>query len=348
MVIVVVAIIAIICAGLTVSGKNKFYADYCSQKNTTTVNAIFSILIFLSHGASYIDLNNTFDEPYLAIRSFLSQGVVVTYLFFSGYGIMTSINKKGHDYVKQMPKNRLLKTWLHFAIIVVLFLITNLCVGEKFGWERYLIALTGFRSVGNSSWYMFVTFALYIIVILGFIFFKKSKTAGLIVTVLLTLGFVYLEKDVFKIDVIFYDTILCFPLGMIFASIKPVIDKILMKNDIVWTIGLCGIFTVFMYFSQNRRESIYHLMAFYCTMPMVITVLMMKLNVKSSILDWFGNHIFSFFLLQRIPMRIMYYTGFNGNSYLFLAVSFLATVVLSTVFDECMNKLDKLLFKKKA
>ena len=347
MLLVIVILIAIMCAGMTVKGKNEFFDDYCSHKNTTTVNAIFSILIFLSHAVSYVELNNTFDEPYLAIRKFLGQGVVVTYLFYSGYGIMTSILKKKHDYVKSLPFNRLFKTWLHFAIIIVIFIIVSLIVGRDYDIGRYLIAFTGLKSIGNSCWYMFVTFALYILVFLGFILFKKSQKIGLVVTVLLIVGFVFVEKNVMKLDVIFYDTILCFPLGMIFAVVKPFVDKILMKNDIIWTIAMCGIFTVFMYFALNRRETLNHLILFYACFPLVITVLAMKLNIKSSILDWFGNHIFSFFMLQRIPMMLLEYLGLNRNSYFFIAVSFFAAVVLSTIFDECMEKLDKVIFKKR-
>lgn len=110
---------------------------------------------------------------------------------------------------------------------------------------------------------------------------------------------------------------------------------------------MCGIFTVFMYFSQNRRETLNHLVLFYACIPLVITVLAMKLNIKSSILDWFGSHIFSFFMLQRIPMMLMYDLELVKNSYLFIALSFFATVVLSTIFDECMEKLDKVIFKKR-
>lgn len=347
MLIVVILLIAIMCSGLKVCGRNEFYEDYASHKNTTTVNAIFSILIFLSHAAAYVDLNNTFDQPYLDIRRFLGQGVVVTYLFYSGYGIMTSILKKKYEYVKAMPVNRLFKTWLHFAIIIVMYIVLSFITRTEYTIDRYLIAFTGLKSIGNSCWYMFVTFALYIIVIIGFSIFRKSQKLGFVATVLLIVGFVYFEKNVMKLDVIFYDTILCFPLGMIFAMVKPYIDKILMKNDIIWTIALCGIFTLFMYFAQHKRDTLNHLIIFYGLIPVVITVLMMKVNIKSSVLDWFGNHIFSFFMLQRIPMILLKHLGYNGNSYLFIAVSFLASVVISTIFDECMVMLDKVIFKKK-
>ncbi len=46
-------------------------------------------------------------------------------------------------------------------------------------------------------------------------------------------------------------------------------------------------------------------------------------------------------------MMLMYDLGLVKNSYLFIALSFFATVVLSTIFDECMEKLDKVIFKKR-
>ena len=108
MLVFVFTLIVLICSGLSVAKKNEFYSDYCSPKNTNTINAIFSILIFLSHAVTYVKLDGVLDAPYFEFRSFLGQLVVVTYLFFSGFGIMESIKKKGTPYVKAMPKKQVL------------------------------------------------------------------------------------------------------------------------------------------------------------------------------------------------------------------------------------------------
>ena len=109
MLVFIFILIALICSGLSVAKKNEFYSDYCSPKNTNTINAIFSILIFLSHAVTYVKLDGVLDGPYFEFRSFLGQLVVVTYLFFSGFGIMESIKKKGIPYVKAMPVQRFFK-----------------------------------------------------------------------------------------------------------------------------------------------------------------------------------------------------------------------------------------------
>ncbi len=347
MLVFVLILAMIIISGLNAKGRNEFYTDYCSPKNTATANAVFSVLIFLRHSVDYIELGGVLDSSYTVIDKFLSQGVVVTYLFYSGFGIMESIKKKKHDYVKKMPVDRFLKLWYKFAIIMLMFVGVSVIIGRKWPIDTILLSFTGFTSIGNSNWYMFVTFALYIIIYLAFMVFRKNEKLGVGLVFLLTAGFVVLEAKVFELPLRFYDTIFCFPLGMLFSLLKPYIDKILMKNDIIWLGAISIVFVICMYGSQNRAENVLYRILFMCSAPVLITLLMMKLQVRSTVLDWFGSHIFSFFMLQRIPMLLLRYFNLNNEPYLFIGLSFFATVFLATVFDEATAKLDKMIFKRK-
>ncbi len=313
MIIFILILVAVICSGLTAAKKGEFFTDYMSPKNTSSINAIFSVLIFLSHGVTYVSLNGTLDEPYLALRTFLSQLVVVTYLFFSGYGIMESIKKKGTAYVKAMPVNRLFKLWYHFAIVIVLYTIVRIgIIGVKYSLKDYLLAYTGYTTIGNSNWYLFVTFAMYIIIVVSFLIFKKSKIAALVFTCVLTFGFGVFEYKM-GLPPQNYNTLICFPLGMVFSMVKPYFDKLLMKCDILWYTGFTAAVAVFAYFSRNRGDSFAHYQLFVCFALIMLVIAMMKLNIKSTILDRFGEHIFSFFILQRIPMHLIRHRGYNNN-----------------------------------
>ncbi|MBR0534805.1 MAG: hypothetical protein IIX14_00345, partial [Clostridia bacterium] len=59
------------------------------------------------------------------------------------------------------------------------------------------------------------------------------------------------------------------------------------------------------------------------------------------------EHIFSFFILQRIPMLIVREFGLARNSYVFIILSFFGTVVMCMFYDEAMARLDKIVFKKR-
>lgn len=347
MLVFVFILIALICSGLTVAKKNEFYPDYCSPKNTNTINAIFSVLFFLSHAVTYVKLDGVLDAPYFEFRSFLGQLVVVTYLFFSGFGIMESIKKKGTPYVKAMPVQRFFKLWYHFAIVIILYTIVSVgIVGKRYSIIHWLLSFTGLKAIGNSNWYLFVTFALYIIVILSFLIFKKSQKIAFISVCVLSVGFVILEKEA-GLGSRYYNTLLCFPLGMFFSMIKPYIDKILMKNDILWFIGFSASVVLFAYFSQNRDNRLLYYILFTFFALAVIVLFMMKVNISNSVLDWFGQHIFSFFILQRIPMILLREFGYNKNGYFFIIVSFFGTVFLSVIFDAFTDKLDSIIFRNR-
>lgn len=346
MLVYIFILIAIICSGLTAAKKNEFFKDYCSPKNTATINGIFSVLIFLSHSVQYLNLNGVLDEPYFNLRKFLGQLVVVTYLFYSGYGIMESARKKGAAYIKSMPKNRLFKLWLHFSIVVILYIITAFITGRKLDLLKTVFAFTGATSVGNSNWYMFVTFVMYIIIIVAFLVFKKSNRLALVGVFVLTGIFAYVE---YKLGVPsrFYNTVFCFPAGMLFSELKPYVDKVLMKNDITWYTGFTLIGVAFIFFSENRNDSLVFHSLFAILGALLITVAFMKINISSSILDWFGEHIFSFFILQRIPMALLKFMGINKVPVAFIIFSFFSTVLLATLFDTAMDKLDGKIFKKR-
>ena len=348
MLLYVIILLILVVGGITAKGKNEFFADYLCPKNTSTINAIFSVLIFLSHGVQYVTLNGPLDAPYFALRSFLGQIVVVTYLFFSGYGIMESITKKGKAYVKAMPWNRFFGLWYQFAIVVILYVLTNLAVGKNMTVKNILLAFTGYTSLGNSNWYLFATFMLYAIVYLAFMLAGKRRFIGVLITCALSVVYVVVLIETKWLPARFYNTFLCFPLGMAYSYCKPKVDAFLMKNDGMWIATFVCTLTAFLYCSENRTDSRGMELAFYLLSVLVIVLFMMKVQIRSTVLDWFGSHIFSFFILQRIPMIALKQLGFASKPHFFLVICFFATVLMATFFDLFIGKCNSLIFKKKA
>ena len=346
MIIFIFILIALLAAGFTCAKKDEFYPDYLSPKNTAAVNGIFSILIFFSHAFQYYSMNGVFDQPYIALRGYLGQTVVVTYLFFSGFGLMESIKKKKIDYVKSIPYHRFFKLWYKFAILVLAFLALRIYIGDKTTIRQALFAFIGYTSLGNSNWYMLVTFALYVVIFLAFIIFRKNNYLGVAGVFVLTTAFVVLLRKLESPEY-YYNTIFCLPVGMLFSLLKPYIDKLLMKNDIFWFGAFAVIGALTFYFGDRKVNSVVHYSLFSVCFVLLIVVLMMKTNIKSSVLDWFGQHIFSFFMIQRIPMILFKHWEITNRPYVFILCSFIATVVLVTAFDRLMEKTDALLFKSK-
>ena len=117
------------------SGINNYFEDYLSLEKTTSIKGIFILLVFFSHFGSYVEFNSIFDLHYVKLRSLWGQTIVTMFLFYSGYGILESINKKS-NYIDNMPVKRILKTLLDFDIAVIIFLIVQILLGKEYGIKK--------------------------------------------------------------------------------------------------------------------------------------------------------------------------------------------------------------------
>lgn len=346
MIIFVAILILVMLYQMKICKVNEYHKDYAAPRQTTSINAIFTILIFLSHSVEYVDVGGPLDGPYMWLKKVLGQLVVATFLFYSGFGIMQSIDKKGMSYVKTIPTKRFFKVWYHFAIALVGFIIINLIFNIDYSLKQTLISFTGYKSIGNSNWYMFITFAMYFIVFFAFMIAKDNKVAGSLLTLVITVLFIIFEVKI-GLPSRFYNTILCYPAGMIFSVIKPDFDKFVMKNDLVWLGSIITSLGLFYYFYRTREVSNIHYNIFAILSVITIMIFNMKVKIENSVFDWIGKHIFSIFFLQRLPMNAYEALGYKVDKYLFIIGCFVITIIISILFDKSMDKLDSLIYKRK-
>lgn len=90
--------------GISFVKANEFNTEYLSKESTGAVNGIFVLFVFMSHISNYMNFGSEYDKIWLDFRSWLGQLMVVTFLFYSGYGMMCSIMKKGNAYIKPLFK----------------------------------------------------------------------------------------------------------------------------------------------------------------------------------------------------------------------------------------------------
>lgn len=76
---------------------------------------------------------------------------------------MESLKAKGYQYAHTVITRRFPKLLLFFDVAVLLFLVTNLILGKCPGLKQVLLSFTGWDSIGNSNWYMFIIFCMYIL-----------------------------------------------------------------------------------------------------------------------------------------------------------------------------------------
>ena len=324
--------------------------EYISRETTKKINGIFVFLVILRHFSSYIELTGALKETYEVLQKFLGQLIVATFLFYSGYGILEAIKNKKDKFINSLQL-RTLKLLIHFDIAVALFAILGVLLEKNYPLSRVLLSFTGWNSIGNSNWYVFAILILYILTFLVFKIFNKKDNKYIIRCVIFlfaSIAFVYILKYVKDgKQTWWYNTILCYAAGMFYSLFKNKIEDTLKGHSIRWGISLIILLLIFVFAKRYRSHlSMYELHAI--VFALIITLLSMKIIINSKMLTFLGNHIFSIYILQRIPMIIGERIGLADlNIYVYFIFSLVFTIIIACTFDYVTGKLDKFLFGRK-
>lgn len=349
MIFAVAAMVALCLYKIKFAGSQGF-SDYMLPQKTGSIKGLFVIIVLFSHIRQHVTFDRTIamNDAFYWVMTQLGQLMVVVFFFYSGYGIMQALGKKGITYVHSMPKNRILKTWLHFAFAILLFLITNYCIGKTFPIERILLSLTAWTAVGNSAWFMFAVFIMYIATYLAFLVARGKKVAGTVIVTLLMAVYVAVmwiikgEKDHW-----FFDTALCYPLGMWYSLAKPKIDAKLLPSFKKWLAVMLAGIAVFValnaVYCSDRKQYRYIFVIEALVFAVDIALLSMRVSADNEVLRWFGKRVFSIYMLQRIPMIVLDYFGVSESPYVFAWLVFVLSLVIAEAFDRLTAKTDKLI-----
>ncbi|MGI6264729.1 MAG: acyltransferase family protein [Acutalibacteraceae bacterium] len=351
MAVFVALLVIILFTGARIASPGKFQTDYLSKDNTAAVKGLFVLLVFLSHGAQYIQLGGGYDAPYEALKNHLNQMVVAPFWVYSGYGIMESVQKKGFGYVKSIPTRRFFTVLLSFDLAVLLFWGVGALLGRSYDWQTVLWSLIGWKSVGNSNWYIFAALVLYLLAFAAFLPLKwwRKKPAPFVSAALmtaLTVAFVYWQMKMHRPGYC-YNTLILFPLGMWLSLLKKPVAAVLMRNDVGYLAGLLVLVGVYAVAFLRRWQGIEWYTVWAVAFSLILVMITMKITFGNGILTWFGSHVFSVYILQRIPMMILEKLGVSGaHKYLFLILSLAATMALAEGFDRLVGRITGRLFAR--
>ena len=311
--------------------------EYMSVNMTNSIKGFFLCLVFLAHIQGSADFSHPYlDEPYQFIRRIMGQCIVAMFLFYSGYGVMESVKRKGQSYVKKLPAQRLLKVLLQFDSAVLLFWLYRQLTGKQTGIGKMLLSLIGWDSLGNSNWYIFCILCLYIFTYIALNVFKDNYAKAAFGIFLLSLLYIAVICRAGK-DYWWFDTILCYSWGMFFSLYRVKIESFVNESPASWiffvTVFAAGYLAA--YFYKGASFIVYQLWVF-CFVAAVVSFTM-RFVVDSAPLRWIGIYLFELYILQRLPMNILkpYMLGEGtppAGKYVYVLVCFGATLIISILY----------------
>lgn len=216
-----------------------------------------------------------------------------------------------------MPIKRISPVWVNFGIAVIIFAIMNLILSIDMEWIQFLLSLICWKSIGNSNWYIFVILACYVAtyIVHKILYHYNIKNQIMnCVTCFIAIILIMLLLSIYK-PAYWYNTILCFPAGMLFSCYKNQIDLLLRKNRnyIFLFAALLCIFFLLKKSNFNLHGLAFNIQAI--AFAMMIVLLTMKMKINNPFLKWCGKNLFPFYIYQRIPMIIL--ARYLGASFMF-------------------------------
>ena len=339
----IVAFVILLLCLLIGARPTKWNDAYIDQETTSIVNGLFICVVFMSHFSQYAPdyVNNS-------VGRFFGQLVVSTFFFYSGCGCALQFNARGAEYLKQFPVNRIGSTLLNFDVAVMLFLLTGMCLGRSFGIKQIALSFICLENVGNSNWYVFIILLCYFCFYAVMWFCEKLnlQKSGIVVGtgIFLTLGIVVIFLSRFM-DKFWYDTMMAFGAGVVFGKAKSQIEDFVKRN--YWFCLLICILS-FSFVPRIPIIKAHHYVAFNLKsvlFAIMVVMATMKLSLNSSILSWFGKHLFPIYIYQRLPMIILFSvfpcTSGNWTCWLVFAVCAIVTCCIAVIYPQMRVSLNE-------
>ena len=262
--------------------------------------------------------------------------MVTPFLFFSGYGVMISIEKK-KNYLDTFMTNRVLKTLVHFDLAVLMFYVMNMMLGVSYD-KNLLLVLIGWESIGNSNWYIFVLLCLYTITY-GVFSVMKNRDRILQMSVFTVLSSLLILTLYFFKEDYWYNTIPAYVVGMWYCVYRNKINIFLQKYYYTILFVLLILCTGLSIISYNGSCLAYMANSIvFCLLLLTVTF---KLEIGNKILSTLGNYVFEVYILQRLVYVSV--GQLNLNTHLYFLISCLIIAVISYAFRLFTNKIDNLI-----
>lgn len=310
-----------------------------SKDSTLALRGVAIIGILIHHCSQYFDSLGPFQ---FAIKQ---SGYALTAVFFlfSGYGCWYSLRKiSGGGTTNRLSKttkwalNHSLRIWFDFVIVFVL----NVIVFKTFNVTDGMSAkelIKDFLTLTEPtwvSWYPKIQIACYVVLALAFLINEKRKEIITLTVTIVYIAFAYK----FGLASMWYTSVICFPVGMLFAKYlnKYSIPKYkLMISSIVSVLSFGCLF----YLQTIIYQSLLRLVSTLFLAVFIVSITGL-FEFNSNLLKKIGNMSFEIYLIHLFLLRVAVENGYKAN------ISILLIFVLSLFVSYPINKLVVMINKK--
>ena len=206
--------------------------------------------------------------------------------------------------------------------------------GTTYGIRKLILTFLGWDGIGNSNWYIFCILWLYLFTYIAFTVFDNRKKAVCVVTLqsIIYMGIMNVYKDSW-----WWDTTLCYVLGMWYYIYKEKIECFVDENAKTWLCSL-GICSGMLCMAYLNRDNVFAYQVMILSFTLLTLFITMHIKIGNRVLVWLGENLFELYILQRLPMKIFRDLGLaQRNRYIYVVVCLLCTIIMSILFKKIIS-----------
>lgn len=317
--------------------------DFLSKTNIKYLKGIFAVFVLLHHCRSQmVILNETAIGMILTSIGYLSVGM---FYFLSGYGLERQILISEGKYIEKFFWKKIVP--FYFICVIMIFLYSGFkkMIGIEFSNQQFIKSFLFGETVIANGWYLQSILIIYIAFYLVYKNFKKYNVFFILIFLIAYSFFTYffIKKN------IYFESVFCFEIGLLWAIHKEKIEKIFMikKYYYFFLITTFLLFAITLIFGNIHffNKTIMLILKMFSSVYFVIffLILIKKINISNKLTLYLGNifleiYIFQGFILEILHSKVLYIK--NDFIYLILVIGmtiFVARIV-SPVFRIIQNK----------
>ncbi|MCQ2613765.1 MAG: acyltransferase [Treponemataceae bacterium] len=364
--------------GATFFRKGQFNQEWTNLSQSKSLQGLAAFCIVCHHTsqqtcASWLASGNIVH----GLDAFIRTGFlfVAIFFFWSGFGLYKSFANKP-DYLKSFFRKRIVPVWLPYAIVCPLFTLLRLFVlDEKMSLPYLITNLTGLTLGYTFGWYVQTILIFYGLFALAFGLCKERKTAVRIiaagVAVWTVAGLFVDHNDWFLRGEWWYNSVLLFPLGIVFAQNEEKLFCFFRKNYtrcLIIAIASSALLITGAHFSEaylgyygetwatfgvkmQFRLITYLFQALSAVALVWLMVLgAMKIRIGNKVLEFCGSHTLEIYLTHAFPLEtlgLLY--NYSQGSFFFRRPWLLLVAVMAVTFvlSVLLKKICSLLLRRK-
>ena len=314
---------------------------FLDKNSSDVIKGLFILLIVFSHILNAFPYSGFGSLPLKIFRGILGQLCVSMFFFISGYGIFSSIDKNGNKYSKSILSNRLFRLFIYTSISLVPFFIYSAILGKNHPISDYFLAFIGLKSFGNvTTWFIFAIFVCYLLTGIVFLFSFKNKFIPVCIISSGTIIYVVVMYFL-KMEYYWWDTIVCFPFGIIAWMSKNKINDLLSKKKFIPFIVMAISISIVGVLQWSGIPLIIKMPFtnfFFCLFFVALTKVF---ALKSSFFCFLGRASWAVYLMHLFVVCCFTDIGTIPNEWINYLVLFVSAVLIGIPFFYLYKLLDK-------